>query len=268
MHVIILGNEKGGSGKTTTSMHLTTSLLAMGQTVAAMDLDVRQRSFTRYLENRLAYAARHEMSLTQPRYIRFQPSELSDKALAAEEDTIRIKDCLSRAEDCDFLVIDCPGSDSTASRVAHDHADTIITPINDSFVDLDLIGHVDPDSFEVLTPSYYAEMVFKARQRRAGRDKKQIDWVILRNRLSQLQAHNQQRVGDALINLSKRVGFRVVPGMSERVIFRELFPKGLTLMDLGQEEKQAKMTMSHIAARQEVRALIAALQLPLHEQNS
>ena len=263
MHIIVVGNEKGGSGKTTTSMHIATALMSLGCSVSGMDLDIRQRSFTRYMENRLAFSQRHHVAINHPKFIRFTPCDLSDREEAALADEAAMEDCLSRASDADFLIIDCPGSDTMASRYAHSHADTIITPINDSFVDLDLIGVVDPDSFKVLRPSFYAEMVFKARQKRAGRDRGEVDWVILRNRMAQIMAHNQKRVGDALDELSKRVGFRVIPGMSERVVFRELFPKGLTLMDLGKNDGEAKMTMSNIAARQEVRAMLAALNLPL-----
>ncbi len=161
MHIIVVGNEKGGSGKTTTSMHIATALMSVGCTVSGMDLDIRQRSFTRYMENRLAFSQRHHLAINHPKYIRFTPSELSLKEDAAATDEATMEECITRASQDEFLIIDCPGSDTVASRYAHSRADTIITPINDSFVDLDLIGVVDPDSFQVLRPSFYAEMVFK-----------------------------------------------------------------------------------------------------------
>ena len=57
-HVIVLGNEKGGSGKSTTALHIAVALLKAGQRVATIDLDSRQQSFTRYIANRQAWARR------------------------------------------------------------------------------------------------------------------------------------------------------------------------------------------------------------------
>ena len=65
-HIIVVGNEKGGSGKSTTSMHVATALARMGHRVGALDLDVRQRSFGRYLENRMAFAQREGLALPIP----------------------------------------------------------------------------------------------------------------------------------------------------------------------------------------------------------
>ena len=167
------------------------------------------------------------------------------------------------ADGFDVLVIDTPGRDSAVGRAAIARADTLITPINDSFIDFDLLGQVDADDFKVTKPSFYAELVWKARQQRARADGGTVDWVVLRNRLSMLEARNRRHVGAALADLSKRVGFRVVPGLSERVIYRELFPKGLTLLDA---EHLPNASMSHVAARSELRELVAALQLPLADR--
>jgi chromosome partitioning protein len=147
-----------------------------------------------------------------------------------------------------------------------EQADTLVTPINDSFIDLDLIGQVDPESFKVRRPSFYAELVWEARKTRARTDGGTVDWIVMRNRLQHLEARNMRRVADALADLSKRVGFRVIPGLSERVIYRELFPKGLTLLDL--KALGADAGLGHIAARQELREMIAGLALsqwPQHQ---
>jgi chromosome partitioning protein len=88
-----------------------------------------------------------------------------------------------------------------------------------------------------------------------------MDWVVLRNRIANLDAKNKRRVAGALDELAHRIGFRLAPGFSERVIFRELFLSGLTLLDL-KDTDPAAMTMSNIAARQEVRDLLKALDLP------
>ena len=161
----------------------------------------------------------------------------------------------------DFIIIDCPGSHTRLSQVAHSLADTLITPLNDSFVDFDLLARLDPETGRVKGPSIYAEMVWNARQLRAQAGLKPIDWIVVRNRLGAQQMHNKKKVGSALDELSKRIGFRVAPGFSERVIFRELFPNGLTLLDLKDVGTDA-MSMSQIAARQELRDLMAGLRLP------
>jgi len=251
-HIIIVGNEKGGSGKSTTSMHVATALARMGHRVGALDLDVRQRSFGRYIENRMAFCAREGLDLPTPR-------------LGALEPAVNGADPLSRAmealeRDCDFILLDCPGSHTRLSQMAHTLADTLVTPMNDSFIDFDLLARLSPEG-KVLGPSIYAEMVWSARQMRGQAGAGPIDWLVLRNRLGTTEMHNKRKVGTALQNLSKRIGFRVAPGFSERVIFRELFPRGLTLLDL-KDIGTSQLSMSNIAARQELRDLIAALNLP------
>lgn len=246
-HVIVLGNEKGGSGKSTSAVHVALALAANGIAVKVLDLDPRQRTTARYLENRAAWAAKHGLALTGP-----------EAKVIAEDDLAALAAALA-APGVQAIVIDTPGRDSALGRAALARADTLVTPINDSFIDFDLLGQVDADSFKVTRPSFYAELVWKARQARAKADGGTVDWVVLRNRLSPLEARNRRRVGTALDELAKRVGFRVVPGLSERVIYRELFPKGLTLLDLAQ---LPEATLSHVAARAELRELLAALDLP------
>jgi chromosome partitioning protein len=145
------------------------------------------------------------------------------------------------------------------ARAAILRADTLVTPMNDSFVDLDLIGQVHPENFKVTKPSFYAELIWNSRTQRAKATGRSVDWVVLRNRLQHIESHNLKRVGAALSELSRRVGFRVIPGLGERVIYRELFPKGLTLLDLGD---LGEVGLGHIAARQELREMIAGLAIP------
>lgn len=248
-HIIVVGNEKGGSGKSTTTMHVATALARMGHRVGCLDLDVRQRSFARYLENRLSFMARENIALPSP--VMGQIGEGSDPLTPALTNLER---------DCDFILLDCPGSHTRLSQMAHTLADTLITPMNDSFVDFDLLARLSPEG-KVLGPSIYAEMVWSARQMRGQAGAGAIDWLVLRNRLGTQAMHNKRKVGGALDTLSKRIGFRVAPGFSERVIFRELFPRGLTLLDLKDVGVDA-MSMSNIAARQELRDLIVELRLP------
>jgi chromosome partitioning protein len=249
-HLIVFANEKGGSGKSTTAVHTAIALASAGRRVATLDLDHRQRTFARYLENRAATMKRLEVDLPTPPVQVLDPN----KGIQVGEriDALR--------EEVDIILVDTPGRDDAAARAAIERADTLVTPINDSFIDLDLIGQVDPDSYKIKRPSFYAEIVWDARKVRAKSDGGTVDWVVLRNRLQHIEARNMRRVAAALAELSKRVGFRVIPGLSERVIFRELFPKGLTLLDM--KAIGAEAGLSHVAARQELREMVAGLALP------
>lgn len=261
-HIIVVGNEKGGSGKSTTCMHVATALARMGHRTGALDLDLRQRSFGRYIENRRGWLARAGLDLPTPDY-RDLPE--ADPATLAEGENVwdqRLTLAVSAMDPVmDFIVIDCPGSHTRLSQVAHSLADTLITPMNDSFVDFDLLARIDAETGKPKGPSIYAEMVWAARQTRAQAGLKPIDWIVLRNRLGAQQMHNKKKVGAALEDLSRRIGFRVAPGFSERVIFRELFPRGLTLLDL-KDTGVDQLNLSNIAARQELRDLMAAIRLP------
>jgi chromosome partitioning protein len=261
-HIIVVGNEKGGTGKSTTCMHIATALARMGHKVGALDLDLRQRSFGRYIENRRAFAAREKLDLPFPDY-RDLPEV--DKSRLGSDDNVydhRLSAAVAGLrQDAAFIVIDCPGSHTRLSQVAHSLADTLITPLNDSFIDFDLLARVDPQTSRVVGPSIYSEMVWNARQLRSRAGLKPIDWVVLRNRVGAQAMHNKRKLGEALEQLARRIGFRVAPGLTERVIYRELFPRGLTLLDLN-EVGVKQLNISNIAARQELRDLIRALNLP------
>ena len=261
-HIIVVGNEKGGSGKSTTCMHVGTALARMGHRVGALDLDVRQRSFARYVENRIAYADSEGLSLPAPLMAALPDLTEADLAPGENLSDRRLGEAIAGLEQIvEFIVIDCPGSHTRLSQLAHSLADTLITPMNDSFVDFDLLARIDPETYEIKGPSVYSEMVWHARQLRAKAGLKAMDWIVVRNRLGAQEMHNKRKVGRALSDLSKRIGFRVAPGFSERVIFRELFPTGMTLLDL-RELGVERLNVSNLAARQELRDLIKALNLP------
>ncbi|MDM7932660.1 division plane positioning ATPase MipZ [Tabrizicola sp.] len=260
--IIVVGNEKGGSGKSTTCMHVATALARMGHRVGALDLDLRQRTFARYVENRRAYMAQAGLTLPSPDYRDLPAADPANLATGENAQDQRLTQAISEMHgEKDFIIIDCPGSHTRLSQVAHSLADTLITPLNDSFVDFDLLARVDPMTGQVKGPSIYSEMVWSARQLRAQAGLAPIDWVVVRNRLGAQQMHNKKKVGAALEDLSRRIGFRVLPGFSERVIFRELFPRGLTLLDL-RDTGIDQLNLSNIAARQELRDLVAGLRLP------
>lgn len=253
-HKIVVGNEKGGAGKSTVSMHVATALARIGHSVGVVDLDLRQKTFGRYMHNRTSHMAEAGLDLPTPLY--------HDVPVSEGDEEGKINGALEALEPrCEFVLIDCPGSHTRLSQLAHSLADTLVTPLNDSFVDFDLLAHIDTEGDRITGPSVYSEMVWRARQERAVAGGKPIDWVVLRNRVGAQQMVNKQKMVQAVDKLSKRIGFRVAPGFSERVVFRELFPRGLTLLDL-KDAGVRQLNMSNIAARQELRELIKALNLP------
>lgn len=263
-HVIVLGNEKGGSGKSTTAMHLVVALMRSGFKVGAVDLDLRQSSLKRYIENRRKFCEIKGKELLFPVEVDVEPSSLDSRSESQARETENFKNALMSLEGCDFVVIDCPGANTHLSRIAHLHADTIVTPLNDSFVDFDLLARIDPETGRVTGPSLYSEMVWEARKQRAMTGVPGgIDWVVMRNRLSATRARNKKNMGEKLEDLSSRIGFRLARGFGDRVIYRELFPIGLTLLDLGGVDSPVRLTtMSHVTARLEIRSLVASLKLP------
>lgn len=248
-HHIVFANEKGGTGKSTSAVHVAIALAARGAKVACIDLDTRQRTLYRYLENRHDTMKRRDIELPLPDFDVFQHDSLA----ALERMTEQFENSH------DFILFDTPGRDDQYARFVATRANTLVTPINDSFVDFDLIGQVDAETFKVKRLSFYAELIWEARKARAKSDGVTIDWIVVRNRVQNIEARNQQRMSDAIAELSKRVGFRTISGLSERVIYRELFPSGLTLIDKGH---LGQLGTAHIAARQELRELVTGLALP------
>lgn len=261
--VIVLGNEKGGSGKSTAAMHVIVALLRDGYAVGAIDLDARQATLSGYVAARAAFAEAKGLDLPLPRACAVHRSDRDSRAEADAEETERFTAGLADlSRDCDIVVIDCPGADTHLSRLGHGYADTLITPINDSFVDFAMLAKVDPENHDVVHPSIYSEMVWEARKRRFSRDRGRIDWIVMRNRLGASEARNKRDVGSTLEALARRIGFRTVKGFGERVIFRELYLQGLTLMDVREAGLGIQLGMSHVTARAEVRALIGAIRKP------
>ncbi|GGC38446.1 ATPase [Novosphingobium marinum] len=256
-HRIVFANEKGGTGKSTTAVHVAVALAYQGARVAAIDLDPRQRTMFRYLENRVDTERRRGIGLPGARFAVFDGDSTEDLDALSEE----------IAEGQDFLLFDTPGRDDTLARHVATTADTLVTPLNDSFVDFDLIGQVEGETFKVRKLSFYAELIWEARKKRAmstiREKRREMDWVVVRNRTQHVEARNMRRLDGALHELSQRVGFRVAKGLSERVIYRELFPSGLTLLDKGQ---LGELGTSHLVARQELRGLVAGLKLPMPER--
>jgi chromosome partitioning protein len=257
--VIVVGNEKGGAGKSTIAIHVVAGLLHAGARVAILDLDLRQQSMAHFFANREAWLKANDAQAPMP--VTFPLSAALAK-VSDEEALARFEEAYAAAaEVADFVLIDTPGGDTAISRAAHGLADLIVTPMNDSFVDFDMLGIVDPVTLDLKRPSLYSETVWNSRKLKAAASGKSIDWVVLRNRLAPTEARNRKRLDERVQALSRRVGFRVGPGLRDRVIYRELFPFGLTIADLSPSIRPVAMGLQHVAARQELRALMSALGL-------
>jgi len=252
--VIVFGNEKGGTGKSTLAMHLAVALLNRGLKVATIDLDARQGTISRYVANRRLFVERTGHNVPMPEHLALAMSahQIIESDLA---------NTLAHVAHCEAVIIDTPGHDGALSQAGHTYADVLVSPINDSLVDLDVLAHVDPHTQTIHRPSHYAERVWKAKQARAKRDGGSMDWVVVRNRLGQLDARNKKLMERLVRELAKRIGFRVADGIHERVIYRELFLEGLTAEDLATLANSRDVAMSHVAARQEIRNLIRTLGL-------
>lgn len=263
-HVIVVGNEKGGSGKSTTAFHLAVYLLYQGHKVASIDVDSRQQTLTHYVRNRRDWARQRGLSLphTTHYHLPLARGDSLKENNRLEFDLFRqaIAEVESSAE---FIIVDTPGFDTNLTRLAHSLADTLVTPVNDSLIDLNVMAHIDPVTGEPRELSHYARLVQRARSERLAIDGRTIDWVLVRNRISMLSSRNMRQVQTMLERIATRLGCRVADGIAERVIFRSLFPTGMTVFDpLDDDLLGGVPSMSHTSARQEYRALVAALNLP------
>ena len=258
-HIIVFGNEKGGSGKSTSAMHTAIALLRMGYQVGTIDLDARQGTLTKYMRNRFEFIKKYKDTMISPLHMAIDRSAADTVAQQRAEDRQFLYMALDElGATCDFIIIDTPGTDTFLSRLAHSQADTLVTPMNDSFIDLALLADLDMDNYSFINSSVYADMVNDARGVKERRDGKPFNWIVMRNRLSHLSAKNKKQMETTLNELSQKLDFKIAAGFGERVIFRELFLKGITLLDL-KDDPEHEMTLSHVTARQEVRALINAI---------
>jgi chromosome partitioning protein len=267
-HVIVVANEKGGSGKTTSAMHVVVALLKAGQKVATIDLDSRQKSLTRYITNRKNWAKKSGIPLELPDpYVidRGNTRSVDDNEAAEFAGFAAAITAIEHTHD--FVVIDTPATDSYLMRLAHSMADTLITPLNDSFIDFDVLASIDPENFEVIGTSHYSEMVRDARRQRRLVEDIDTDWIVIRNRLGQLETRNGRNIAEGLEALSRRMSFRLADGFAERVVYREMFPRGLTVLDtLDERTLGTAPTASHYVAHDEVAKFIGTLKLPINER--
>ena len=234
-------------------------MLGNGRRVACIDLDGRQGTLSHYLANRQAYADSNGGDIQVPLHSCIQPADGADRNAAERDETKRLDEAMAAYADCDFIILDTPGSHDHLARLGLVNADVLITPLNDSFLDIDVLARVDPEKRVVLGPSAYAKMVMEHSENRVARGRPPIHWIVMRNRLAQLDSRNTREMTKLLELLSERMGFRLHPGFSERVVYRELFFSGLTPLDLPQVADEARVNPSHWNARQEVRQLVDAV---------
>lgn len=261
-HVLALGNQKGGVGKSTVAIHLIIGLLRHGFSVGSIDLDERQGTLSRFMRNRQRFLAASEMSLPQPDNQGLYRSIHDTSTKAGDDEISRLAKVLERFRDKDFIVIDIAGDNTFLSRCGHILADTLITPLNDSFLDLDALVRIDVDGERIIGPSAYSVMVTDGSARRAAFGGGTPDWIVMRNRLSQLDSRNKRQMQQLLATLAPRIGFRVAPGFSERVIFRQLFTSGLTVLDLDDPAIGIRQSRSHRTAAREIDELLTLVGLP------
>ena len=237
-------------------MHTAIALLRQGYRVGTIDLDARQGTLTRYLKKRFDFVTRSREPLPCPVHMPIERSAVETMTGQRTQEDEFLKMALGElAQRSDFIIIDTPGTDCYLSRIAHSHADTLITPMNDSFIDLDLFADVDMKNYEILGPSVYTRMVEEQRRVKRDRGDGEIDWIVTRNRIAPLNTNNNKVIAKLLERIAELANFRLCSGFGERVVFKEMFLKGLTLMDL-HEEQDGGLTLSQLTARQEVRNLI------------
>ena len=284
-HVVVIGNQKGGSGKSTFAMHIIVALLKAGKRVASFDLDLNQQTLTRYLANRRDWDRDHERKLELPDYYPVKErdaygtarnlkqfiAQFKKDARAHKEDFIdsstlshsadlrqfisQLRE-IGRADKHDFIVIDTPSGVQHLSLIAHGMADTLITPINDSFFDLDVLVAMERSDSEPQL-SAYANMVWRALEARRRVSGRATDWIIVRNRLETGESSNHRQVARVLEVVQRTLGFRIARGLLERPAYREFFAAGLTVFDLTEKlESSAGSDQTNLLARLEIENLI------------
>ena len=263
-HVIVVGNEKGGAGKSTLSIHLAVALLKAGYKVACIDLDTRQQTLTRFFENRRSWSSHANWPIEMPLHCAMRRGESDDVRANEALEFSMFANAIGEVEhEYEFVVIDTPASDSYLMRLAHSLADTLVSPLNDSYVDVDVFSRVNHDRSQRGAVSQYAELVAEARRKRRIVDNGLIDWVLVRNRVATISSNNAKQIAISVARLARELGFRVAEGLHDRVIFRELFPNGLTALDpIEGAGASGALTHSQQAARREIEDLLAALELP------
>lgn len=252
-HIITIGNEKGGTGKSTISMHLAILLMQEGFKVAVIDMDGRQGTLSRYINNRCNFAKQNHINLIVPQLVTVSPRDnQNEHANHISEIELAVSE-LSKAYDA--LIIDTPGTKNYLFEEAHRLADTLITPVGDSLIDLNVLSEIDEKAPNRQHAGHYAEFVWEIKKYRAQHGKKSLNWIVAANKVSSLNSKNKTVFFDHLNQIAKTYGFRVSESIKDRVIYKELFLQGLTVLDLNTQALKSRLTLSHLAAKQEIKNL-------------
>lgn len=252
-HIIVVSNEKGGTGKSTLSMHLAIKLMQEDFKVATIDLDGRQGTLSKYVENRINFCTTHNINLPIPEHFRFslEPNHYLIPA-AREKVGFQIYELSNQV---DAIIIDTPGTKNYLFEEAHKYADTLITPISDSMIDVSVIADIDYAKEKVTNPGPYAEYVWEMKKYLASQGKPYLNWIVVGNKSSNINSRNKNLVFAYLKKIARMYGFRFLEGMKDRTIYKELFLEGLTVLDMSHPQLRLKMSISHLAAKHEIRAL-------------
>ncbi len=259
--VLVLGNHKGGSGKSTTAMHLMVGLMNSGYSLGTIDLDSDQATLTHFVENRRRTVAEKDLPLALPEHRLVEASAESDREAAEAEEAARVAEAFAELIDKDYILVDTPGSDTFLSRLGHVLADTLVTPLNDSFVDLDVLVRIDAAGQQITGPSVYSIAVLDRWGMRMTAGGRPLDWVVTRTRLSHVYSRNHRELDALLRELAPTLGYRLAPGLGERVTFREQFAQGLTVLDQPALPRWRLSGKGSAAARNEVLDLMEAIGL-------
>lgn len=257
-NIVVVGNEKGGTGKSTTTLHLAIAALYRGYRVGTLDLDSRQATLSRYIDHRREYA---ETVKTVPLPHNLRIGEPAEADAEANESAARrsIDEALAELAACDVVFVDTPGSPSVLSRIGHEYADVLVTPVNDSLLDIDVLAEIDPINRKIIAPCHYCRMAWEYSNQRIADGRPPIDWVVVRNRLPHIHSRNRADIDQILSKLAHRIGFRLAPGLGERVVFRELFLNGLTVLDLPAVAGGGRLSATQQSAGSEIDALLDSL---------
>jgi len=249
-HVIVISNEKGGTGKSTLSMHLAIKLMQEGFKVAAVDMDGRQGTLSGYISNRLVFAKENNITLDTPTLMAFSPVDNHEKI--GEHLKLINEEIEKLKANFDAVIIDTPGAKNYLFDEAHKFADTLITPMTDSLIDLNALSSNK-------RAGYYAQYIWEVKKQLAAQRKPMLNWVVALNKVSVFNSKNKNQVVEALGGVSKLYGFRMAPAIKDRTIYKELFLQGLTVLDMSHPALKTRMSVSHIAAKQEINDLAESI---------
>ena len=221
-HLVVFANEKGGVGKSTLAFHCALALAHLGKRVLAIDCDRRQQTLRHLLEARDGTMRALKVDLPRP----------SHAVLDKQSGALLLQEIERLGRDCDFILIDLPGHDSPVARRAIALANTIVTPVNCSPADIHGLGSVNPVNHQLRKAAPFAELIVAMRAERIVSGLDPFDWVVVKNRIRRCELRLILSADRDLATMARDLGFRFINGLTERLIYRELLPFGLSHSDL------------------------------------